>query len=87
MRSARKAWFVIRAALCALLLVAALYSISNLIQGHGYPALAAIHYMIPGTSRWNDRQIFLLDQIFNLVLCCALAYLVAPKRLAQGGEN
>jgi hypothetical protein len=57
-----------------------LSSIDNLITGSGYAALGAIHYLIPAADRWSSHQQFLLDQIFNLVLCGTLAYFIAPKQ-------
>jgi small basic protein len=76
----KKVWLVIRIVVCLLLVLGVLSSISNLIQGRGYAALLAIHYMIPAIDRWDDHQQFLLDQIFNLILCGVLAYFVAPRQ-------
>ena len=76
----KKVWFVIRLVVCLLLVLGVLSSISNLMEGRGYPPLLAVHWLIPATDRWDDHQQFLLDQISNLVLCGVLAYFVAPKR-------
>ena len=74
---------IIRAAACAFFAVGVMYTVSNLIQGHGYPMLGAFHHLSPATDRWDRHTQFLLDQFLNLILCGVLAYLVAPKTRAK----